>query len=619
MKNKRLTFIFQLVLIGSFSLPSLSLAREYHVAITGKDHNNGSASAMLRTISEAAKKAKPGDTITVHGGIYRERINPSRGGESDTQRIIYQAAPGETPIIKGSEIVKNWEKVEGDTWKAVIANKKFGKFNPYADEIKGDWFNPKGRKHHTGAVYLNGHWLTEAAKLEEVTRASGESPLWFAKVNQTTTVIWAQFPKVNPNDENIEINVRQSIFYPEKPGVDYITVRGFTMEHAATPWAPPTAEQIGLIGTHWSKGWVIENNTIRYSTCVGVTLGKYGDQWDNTSENSAQGYIKTIERGLKNGWSKKNIGHHQVRNNHISHCEQGGIVGSLGAVFSTISHNKIHDIHVRRLFTGHEMAGIKIHAPLDTEISGNHIYRTCRGVWLDWMTQGTRLTRNFLHDNGPQEDLFIEVNHGPFLIDHNICLSKNTLRDVSEGGAYVHNLFAGKFFFSADLQRDTPWQVEHGTGIAGQAKMEGGDNRFYNNLLIGPSADLSIYDKSAHQVWMSGNVFLKGAKPSKHEKSPLILPDADPAIKLTQKANGTYLHINLNADLNAQVVRKIITSTRLGKTKLTGLPYVQPDGSPYILNRDYSHAPHIKGAVFPGPIEMSAKGKSSFRIWSTTD
>ena len=44
--------------------------------------------------------------------------------------------------------------------------------------------------------------------------------------------------------------------------------------------------EIGLIGAHWSKGWIIENNVIRYSTCVGVTLGKYGDQWDNTSQNT---------------------------------------------------------------------------------------------------------------------------------------------------------------------------------------------------------------------------------------------------------------------------------------------------------------------------------------------
>ena len=166
------------------------------------------------------------------------------------------------------------------------------------------------------------------------------------------------------------------------------------MRHAATPWAPPTAEQIGLIGTHWSKGWIIENNVISHSVCSGIALGKHGDEFDNTSANTAEGYVKTIERAHAHAiaWTKENIGHHIVRNNTISHCEQAGIVGSLGPVFSVVTGNTIHDIHVRRLFTGAEMAGIKFHAAIDTEISRNHIYRTCRGLWLDWMAQGTRVS-----------------------------------------------------------------------------------------------------------------------------------------------------------------------------------------------------------------------------------
>ncbi len=43
---------------------------------------------------------------------------------------------------------------------------------------------------------------------------------------------------------------------------------------------PPTAEKIGLIGTHWSEGWVIEDNTIRYSISTCVTLGKHCDEFD---------------------------------------------------------------------------------------------------------------------------------------------------------------------------------------------------------------------------------------------------------------------------------------------------------------------------------------------------
>ena len=228
-----------------------------------------------------------------------------------------------------------------------MPNSFFGSFNPYADEIRGDWFKPKDRKHHTGAVYLKGHWLTEAAKVEEVIAPTTENPRWFATVDAESTTITAQFPGTDPNAEGIEINVRKAVFYSSQTGRNFITVRGFTLEHAATNWAPPTAEQVGLIGTHWSKGWIIENNTIRYSVCTGVTLGKHGDQFDNTSANSAEGYVETIKRGLAAGWSKEIIGHHAVRNNHISHCEQAGIVGSLGAIFSTITGNDIHHIHIR--------------------------------------------------------------------------------------------------------------------------------------------------------------------------------------------------------------------------------------------------------------------------------
>ena len=63
------------------------------------------------------------------------------------------------------------------------------------------------------------------------------------------------------------------------------------MRHAATPWAPPTAEQVGLIGTHWSKGWIIEDNVVSHSICSGIALGKYGDEFDNTSADTAEGYV----------------------------------------------------------------------------------------------------------------------------------------------------------------------------------------------------------------------------------------------------------------------------------------------------------------------------------------
>ena len=77
-------------------------ANEYHVSTKGNDLNAGSASKPYRTISAAAAIAQPGDTITVHQGVYRERINPPRGGTSDDERIVYQAATDEKVAINGS-------------------------------------------------------------------------------------------------------------------------------------------------------------------------------------------------------------------------------------------------------------------------------------------------------------------------------------------------------------------------------------------------------------------------------------------------------------------------------------------------------------------------------------
>jgi alpha-N-arabinofuranosidase len=621
-------------LAGMLALAAAAQATEFHVATSGQDANPGTSLAPLGTIQRAAELAQPGDVITVHAGVYRERINPPRGGESDTKRIVYQAAPGERVEIKGSEVVKNWVQVQDDVWKATLPNSFFGSFHPYRDVIHGDWFNPKGREHHTGAVYLNGDWLTEAAKLDEVLQPVGDTPLWFGQVDDENTTLWAQFKGVNPNEQLVEINVRQTVFYPDQPGRNYLTVRGFLLRHAATPWAPPTAEQIGLIGTHWSKGWIIENNVVSHSVCSGIALGKHGDQFDNTSANSAEGYVKTIERAHAHAiaWTKENIGHHLVRNNTVSHCEQAGIVGSLGPIFSVVTGNTIHDIHVRRLFTGAEMAGIKFHAAIDTEISGNHIYRTCRGLWLDWMAQGTRVSRNLFHDNAG-EDLFVEVNHGPFVVDNNLFLSGTNLLDWSEGGAYAHNLLTGRIISRPELNRDTPYHPAHSTAVAGLVNIRGGDNRFYNNLLVGDEAapdgtgrpaakkpqpdagfGLCVYDNREFPLQTGGNVYCRGARPSAQETKPSVHAAFDPAVKLVVDGDTAVLHLTLDEAI-WKTPTTLVTTDLLGKAKIPGVAYENPDGSAVKIDIDYFGKPRNETNPTAGPFEAPGTGSLTLKVW----
>ena len=601
-----------LVLVSLILTGACARAKEYHVSKNGNDKNDGSVSRPFLTISKAALLAQPGDTITVHEGIYRERITPPRGGISDSKRIVYRAARGERVVISGSEAVRGWKKAMNNTWTVTLPNDFFGQFNPFRDTISGDWFRAEGRTHHTGTVYINGHWLREAAKKEDVFESTSDNPKWFAIANEKETTIWAQFNDDNLNDEFVEVNVRQTVFYPEKPGIDYITVRGFTMEHAATPWAPPTAEQIGLIGTHWSKGWIIEYNTVRYSICTGITLGKYGDEWDNRAE-SAFGYNQTIERALKNGWSKENIGNHIVRYNHILQCGQAGIVGSMGAVFSTITQNEIHDIYLDWPFYGAEMAGIKFHGAIDTEISNNHIYRCGHnGIWLDWMTQGTRVSGNLMHHN--TKDLFVEVNHGPFLVDNNLFLSPYALLESCGGGAYVHNLFAGEIKLRAELTRETPFHRPHSTEVLGISKVIGDDERFFNNLFVGYTG-LSVYGEDAVNLQAGGNVYLASAKPSAHEPDALVLENINPNSKLTQMPDGWWLELTIDPDRISTQKRNIVITQTLGKAMISKALYENHDGTPYLLEMDYFGQKTRTKNPAPGPFQFQNERSVRLKVW----
>jgi hypothetical protein len=469
---------------------------EYHISVSGNDCNEGTAEAPFKTISKAAALALPGDTITVHAGVYHEWVNPLNGGTKH-QRIVYQAAEGETVTITGAEPVTDWTDAGGGVWKTVLTNAMFGEYNPYKEIIFGDWFFDMERVFHTGEVYLNGKSMYEAETMDGVitpveTPNSWDKPgslyTWYCETDNEHTTIYANFRGADPRNENVEINVRPFVFWPAQPMRSYITVRGFTLKQAATQWAPPTALQTGLIGPHWSRGWIIENNIISDSKNSGISLGKDistgHNEWTRLGfKGGTQREREVIFRAADADWQKECIGGHIVRDNIIRDCEQTGIVGHLGAVFSTIEHNHIHRIHVKRQFHGAEVGGIKFHAALDTVIARNFIHDCHRGLWLDWQAQGTHISRNVFYNNA-SEEFMCAVCHGLYTVDHNLFLSKWSYKDMSEGGAFIPNLVLGKFAARTDAFRYTPYHFPHRTGIFGVSNILGGDGRFYNNVFL---------------------------------------------------------------------------------------------------------------------------------------
>ncbi|MBE5773185.1 MAG: hypothetical protein E7337_04550 [Clostridiales bacterium] len=640
---------------------------------------NGSPESPFRRINDAAKIAMPGDEVLVAPGVYREYVNPVNAG-TEGDPIVYKSTEPLGAVITGAEVVKNWQHYEGNVWVARVPNSIFGSYNPYTTLVYGDWYFATPDK-HTGCVYLNGRALYEAVSLEaclkgevwECSWVPEESVYkWYAEqdADKDETVIYANFQGADPTKENVEINVRRNCFMPDKTGVNYITVSGFAITMAATTWAPPAAYQDGMIGPHWSKGWIIEDCDISNSKCAGISLGKYLDP-DNEHyftyrhvKSPTQMERDAVCRGQYHGWLKENVGSHIIRRNNIHHCEQGGIIGRMGGVFSIIEDNHIHHINNMMELGGAEIAGVKMHAAIDVIMRRNHVHHCTMGLWCDWEAQGTRLTQNLLHDNQRPafakplkggmmaQDIFIEVSHGPTLIDNNIMLSEVGMRFATQGVAMVHNLICGSLTCVGEgtTWRYTPYHMPHRTEVMGFMTFLHGDDRFYNNIFVQkwPKEDMILphdsddgyetenrlggtwmfdeyptYDEWISQfdfsrwpnmkalepvhfghlpVWCEGNAYLSGAKACKKEVNALV-SDQEAYVNLVEKDGSYFLDTNIY-DILGSFEGRMVNTEILGKAFEPEQPFENPDATPITFDRDY-FGNHRGVKVIPGPFASS--------------
>ena len=637
----------------------------YYVSTKGNDKGTGSIDRPFRTINRAASIAVAGDVVRVYGGTYRECVDPKNSGLDDSSRIIYEAVDGERPIIKGSETVTDWEKVGERVWKKVLDNSLFGDFNPFYEKLFGDWLVlPSDYDVHLGDVYLNGISMYEARSLEELKEAKIRYELhhhvwtsekirypeqtvyqWYAEVDAETTTLYCNFGEYDPNTQSVEISVRGACFFPSKTQVNYITVRGFEMANAATQWAPPTAEQSGLIGPNWSRGWIIENNIIHDVKCSAVSLGKERSTGHNLHRRFMRkpGYQyqqEAVYLALRYGWSQETVGSHIVRNNVIYNCGQNAIVGHMGCAFSRIEHNHIYNVNFKQEFWGHEVAGIKFHAAIDTVIENNNIHNSSLGIWLDWQAQGTRVTKNLFYAN--ERDFMLEVSHGPCLIDNNLFLSDYTIQETAQGSAYVHNIIAGPMRNYATLDRSTPYHFAHSTSLAGSAVTFGGDMRMLNNLIIGkapetdvliyPGAILDVYSTSdeympklrefprdndeqkyfevQQPVWVEENAYSGYARPFRAEVSPILTESM--SLSLKEEGKEWILTLNIPEEV-ANANCKAVDTERLGTPRITEARFENPDGTPIAIDTDIFG--NTRERTIPGPFAKLMAGKNVICVW----
>ena len=562
----------------------------------------------------------------MHEGTYREWVKPMRGGSDDNKRIVYSAARGEKVYLKGSERITNWTPGGNGVWKTEVPNSVFGDYNPYGLTVSGGWLE-YGKWRHLGQVYLNGKGFLEVESSNEMAATLYS---WQGYVTDSATIINANFGEgVDPNTELSEINVRQCVFMPDVPGINFITVDGLSISQAANNWTPPSMKlQVGVIGPRMGKRWIIQNCDISHAKSTGIALGSAPDV----------------------DYAKIDLyGDHVIRNNHIHHCGQGGIIGINGATRSTISGNLIEEINYLKEFGGWETAAIKLHRSVDVDISDNvirgvHTIFTCAGfgIWMDWGNQGVRISRNIIYNND-NYGIHLEMNHGPFLVDNNIVVGNSLVKvrgteigqypggvnSSTDGVVYAHNLFVDAATVYTEFpNRKSLYFTPHTKIEAGKRDGTPGEDLWMNNIFIGKGLDklpflrfrLVAGEKSELKVELEDfqgapgmrcdyNLYLAGAKPASFGDAHAAIDPSAANFKIESGEKGASISFYMN-DTHSNLQGPLVDSALAGLNSTTKQTLEDKNGVKIVVDTDLSGLQFKTPA--PGPLSNLKQGTNTF-------
>ena len=267
------------------------------------------------------------------------------------------------------------------------------------------------------------------------------------------------------------------------------------------------------------------------------------------------------------------------------------------------------------------------------------------GTWFDWQAQGTRISKNVLHDN--DRDFFIEVTHGPCLVDNNVFASSYTIDNAAQGTAFVHNLIGGSMRRITVPNRSTPYHFAHTTQVASTAVVYGGDDRYVNNLFAGQGealeadscvgttsydgfpedletyrqkvialgiGDLEKFMQVSQPVYIHDNVYLQNARGIRpgNGRNAAARPQRGRA-RLRRKAARRTWNWTVSREMLSHRAGLVDTAA-LGAPRITACAYDAPDGSPITLDTDLLGNPR-GGAVLAGPLNGLHEGRNRILVW----
>ena len=199
-----------LVLSAALSLSAETYEVAQHNA-QASDDGTGSAEHPWKTIAKAAASAKPGDTILIRDGTYRESVVIKTSGTSQAP-IRLEAAPGSHVVLTGADRLTGWQKVaDGSPVYRVPWSLRFIGWNSNMAHPDDEYHRLIGRCEQ---VAIDGYLQ------RQVLRAAQLAPgTFFADITNQILEVWDTGNR-DANKVYIEASVRQEIFRVEGNNVE---------------------------------------------------------------------------------------------------------------------------------------------------------------------------------------------------------------------------------------------------------------------------------------------------------------------------------------------------------------------------------------------------------------
>jgi len=240
-----------MTLMLAASVVTCAEARLLHV--TSKPLAGIPSDSQFGTVSQAVAQLQPGDTMLIHGGIYRERVTIDKSGEPNSP-ITIRTADGEHVVLTGADRITDWSPVEGgDRVYSTPWSHKFVAWNRSQAHPDDDYHRLIGRCEQ---VFIDGYPLHQVLDRSKLSRGT-----FFADTDaQLLYVQAANNQDLTGDKAMVEASTREWILTVKG---SYVTIKGIRFRYAANHAQQGAVE---FSGSHVT----VEDCTFEYTNASGA-------------------------------------------------------------------------------------------------------------------------------------------------------------------------------------------------------------------------------------------------------------------------------------------------------------------------------------------------------------